>query len=216
MGSASSVPEADGGLAPRNELQHWAEMDARLRAEADALLVERGLRDLLSTCGDVHVTGSYVLQLMAWRDLDLYLVAQEMGVDAFFALGKRIARLLQPQRMHFRDERIAQTPGLPRDGLYWGIYLGDVRAGAWKIDLWAIDGAEHARLQTHVEDIAARVTPEARTQILRIKAACWGRAGYRVRYNSQQIYQAVLDHGVSDLGAFEAYLRRTLGCGLDG
>jgi hypothetical protein len=37
--------------------------------------------------------------------------------------------------MHFRDESTAGTPGLPC-GFYWGIYLGDERSGAWKIDIW--------------------------------------------------------------------------------
>ena len=206
----------NGAAVAGSEDRRWAARDAALRSEADALLDQRGLRDLLASYGTLRPTGSYALQLMAWRDLDLYLVAPGLDVEAFFALGGRIARLLQPQRMHFRDERVAQTPGLPRDGLYWGIYTGDLQADGWKIDLWAIDSPEHARLQAHADGIAARLTPEARTRILRVKAGCWMRPGYRRRYSSQDIYRAVLDHGIGDLDAFEAYLQATMGCGLDG
>ena len=47
--------------------------DAALRAEADNLLIETGLMDLLRHRGSVHVSGSYALRLMTWRDLDIYL-----------------------------------------------------------------------------------------------------------------------------------------------
>jgi len=43
---------------------------------------------------------------------------------------------MKPHRMHLRDECAVGTPGLPR-GFYWGVYLGDERSGAWKIDILA-------------------------------------------------------------------------------
>ena len=113
--------------------------DEALCAEADRILWKRGLHRLLAQYGEVHPVGSYALHLMVWRDLDLYLLAPDITVDTFFGLGRQIAKLLDAPRMHYRDERSGHTPGLPRDGLYWGIYLDDERAGAWKIDLWALD-----------------------------------------------------------------------------
>jgi hypothetical protein len=190
-------------------------LDEALRAEADQILWERGLHRLLAHYGDVYPAGSCPLRLMVWRDLDLYLVAPGIPVAAFFRLGRRIAELLEPARMHYRDERVARTPGLPRDGLYWGIYLGDERAGAWKIDLWAVDEEEHDRLQAYQDAIEERLDVETRYRILRIKSAVWTQPGYRQRYSSQDIYQAVLDYGVADEDAFDAYLREHKGCGLD-
>lgn len=191
-------------------------LDEALRGEADEILWERGLHRLLAQHGVVYPAGSYALQLMVWRDLDLYLVAPGITVDAFFRLGHRVSELLDAPKMHYRDERIGRTPGLPRDGLYWGIYLGDERAGAWKIDLWALDEEEHRRLQAYQDMIEARLDDETRRRILHIKSAVWMRPGYRVRYSSQDIYRAVLDHGVADVDAFDAYLRVHKGYGLDG
>jgi hypothetical protein len=191
-------------------------LDETLRAEADEILWERGLHCLLSGYGEVHPTGSYALQLMVWRDLDIYLVSPGITVGAFFRLGHQVASLLEAPRMHYRNERISATPGLPRDGLYWGIYLGDERAGAWKIDLWALDEEEHDRLHAHQDAIEERLDVETRYRILRIKSAAWTQPGYRQCYSSQDIYQAVLDHGVADENAFNAYLREHKGYGLDG
>jgi len=190
-------------------------LDETLRAEADEILWERGLHRLLAGYGEVYPAGSYALRLMVWRDLDVYLVAPGITVDAFFRLGRRIAELLKAPRMHYRNERVGHTPDLPRYGLYWGVYLGDERADAWKIDLWAMDEEEHSRLQAHLGAIEARLSSEARRRILRIKSAVWMLPSYRLRYSSQDIYQAVLDHGVADVDAFDAYLSKRKGYRLD-
>jgi hypothetical protein len=69
-----------------------------IRAQADELLAA-GLRDTLAAYGDVHVVGSYMLRLMAWRDLDIHLVREPIDKGQFFALGGRIAGLLSPRRI---------------------------------------------------------------------------------------------------------------------
>lgn len=114
------------GAAPLNATS--SSDSAEIRTEADRLL-RAGLLALLRTYRDVHVVGSYQLHLMTWRDLDIHLVHDHADVRAFFSLGGEIAALLHPHRMHFRDESLAVAPGLP-PGFYWGLYLGDERAGA--------------------------------------------------------------------------------------
>lgn len=44
-----------------------------LKQEADKLLVGKGLMRILEAYGRPYVTGSYDLDTMTWRDLDLYL-----------------------------------------------------------------------------------------------------------------------------------------------
>src|SRR5262245_35172030 len=109
--------------------------DEQLHIEADDILDKKGLRKILNQYGVVHITGSYSLGLMTWRDLDIYLEAEDLIEQDFFELGWDIVSLLQPVKMSFRNERIAKTKGLPV-GLYWGVYLGDEKKGAWKIDIW--------------------------------------------------------------------------------
>src|SRR5207253_4726911 len=141
------------------------ERDAALRAEADRLLSGTGLKDLLSRAGVVHVGGSYALRLMTWRDLDVYLEAPGITVPQFFALGSRVAELLDPWKMFFTNNRGRLDAKYP-PALYWGIRLGDIRKGAWKIDLWAMDSAAcHSALE-NCDRVAARLTPESRQMIL--------------------------------------------------
>jgi hypothetical protein len=180
------------------------EVDRALRAEADQLL-GGGLYDTLASYGTVHVVGSYALELMVWRDLDIHLVPEELDREAFFELGGRIAEILTPHRMQFRDERDVRTDGLPA-GFYWGVYLGDERAGAWKLDLWATDERGLNRVQTYCHSIRQRLSPQARDRILKIKGECWQQPGYRKRFGSADVYEAVLEHGVEDVAGFQHFL----------
>ena len=182
------------------------QLEAALRAQADDLLVRTGLKDLLSRSGTVHVSGSYALRLMTWRDLDIYLEAPRMTVSEFFALGSRITALLDPWKMFFTNNR-GRLDGNYPPALYWGIRLGDIRKGAWKIDLWAMDSAACRIALENCDQVAARLTPESRLVILALKAQLWHHPAYRDTITSKTIYDAVLDGGVTDLDTFWAFVR---------
>jgi hypothetical protein len=174
--------------------------DYEIRAEADRLL-DSGVRAILADYGDVHIVGSYALQLMTWRDLDIHLVDDDPRVEVFFDLGGRLAALLHPHRMHFRDESTTRTPDLPC-GLYWGVYLGDERRGAWKIDIWQTDAQGFESVRRFCDGIAGRLDPSSRQAILSIKSACWAHPEYRRGFTSADVYDAVLDRGVRDVAGF--------------
>jgi hypothetical protein len=191
----------------RSAMDHPTNED--LRAEADRLL-NGGLAKLLSRHGDVRVVGSYMLDLMTWRDLDIHVAADGLDLTKFFGLGGELAALLSPHRAHFRDERTRGTAGLPR-GLYWGLYLGDERDGAWKIDIWMTDRAGLERSLEFAEGIASRLGPAERSAILRIKRACWRHSEYRRGFTSADVYAAVLERGVCDVPEFWQDLKEQRG-----
>jgi hypothetical protein len=178
-----------------------------LRAEADRLLAI-GLSEILTDYGELNVVGSYALRLMVWRDLDIHLVRAGQDRKSFFELGARIADLLRPHRMHYRDQTIILTEGLPT-GLYWGVYLGDEREGTWKIDIWQTNSDEFRRVREYGERVRSRLTDASRRAILEIKTACWKHPQYRRRFSSSDIYDAVLDHGISNVEEFWGFLRNS-------
>jgi len=184
-------------------------LNEQIRREADDILDARGLRKILSDYGVVHPTGSYSLGLMTWRDLDIYLETDDLNETRFFDLGNQINSVLKAVKMSFRNERIAKTKGLPV-GLYWGIYLGDERKGAWKIDVWALGKEECKARLKFCNDLAAKISADARIKILEIKSHCWTDPHYRKFYTSNDIYTAVLDNQAHDLGSFKIYLQNKL------
>ena len=184
-------------------------LNEQLHAEADHILDKKGLRKILDRYGTVHVTGSYSLGLMTWRDLDIYVQNENLKEQEFFELGKEIVSLLNPVKMSFRNEKITKTKGLPV-GLYWGIYLGDEKRGAWKIDIWGLIGKECEERLEFCNHIAERITPDTKIKILEIKSRCWMDPLYRKFYTSNDIYRAVLEKHVQDLEGFKVYLQDKL------
>jgi hypothetical protein len=176
-----------------------------IKKEADDILFERGLLNILHSFGEPHVSGSYTLGLMTWRDLDIYLEADDFSTADFFLLGSKICSLLSPVKMSYRNELIAKTNGLPA-GLYWGIYLGNERAGAWKIDIWAVSTPECQQRIKYCTEIEQKLTPETIAIILEIKSLCWQDPAYRRSYSSATIYDAVLEKNITGIEAFRTYL----------
>ena len=177
------------------------QQDLSLRAEADKLLARGGLRSILAEYGEVHVGGSYALGLMTWRDLDLHLRAPGLPVERFLDLGRRIGSVLSPWKMRFTNHREFPTTEVV-SGLYWGIHLGDVGAGAWKIDLWAFEADVWQQQVDRTRALGLSIQPEERIAILRLKSDLWRHPAYRKTISSQDVYDSVLAGGARDLAGF--------------
>ena len=108
--------------------------------------------------------------------------------------------------MHFRNELITKTQGLPL-GLYWGIYLGNERAGNWKIDIWCVKAEECKRLIRYCSTLNDKITPESSVHIMNIKSQCWTDPLYRKSYTSTDIYTAVLEKNIQTSEAFKDYIK---------
>lgn len=67
-----------------------------IREEADQLLYACGLLDVLGRYGEPVVTGSCAMDMMAWRDLDLYIVGNDTVSAQWFALQQAVCDALQP------------------------------------------------------------------------------------------------------------------------
>lgn len=183
------------------------QVDARLRAEASDILDRCGLRALIKEYAPVHVMGSHHLKLMVWRDLDLAMDAPDITIAQFFELGTRITELVNPWKMFFTDNRAHDSGRYPK-GLYWGIRLGDLNSGAWKIDLWAFNSADCAARIQQRDALMNRLTPANRVPILAIKSDIWNNPQYRDTVTSQDVYDAVLDHDIQTTDEFLKYIEK--------
>ena len=187
------------------KLSSLFEQNKLIKGEADVLLHEKNIMQLLNKYGIPTISGSYALDLMTWRDLDIYLETDTMNEEKFFRMGGELCNLFSPLRMQFRNEKLAQTGGLP-NGFYWGIYIGNERMGGWKIDVWAVDDDECERLLAYCETIKKQLNETSTCAILSIKSQCWNDPEYRRIYTSSDIYDAVLKNGVKDVDDFWNYL----------
>jgi hypothetical protein len=180
---------------------------AALKAEADVLLNEHDLLKILQKYGQPFITGSYALELMARRDLDINLETNDISVEKFFQMGGEIAAALKPHRMDFINEFVERHPRLPR-GLYFGVFtkiLG--KAKEWCIDIWAIDSEQSKRYKKAINDIRAGIDEKKRMLILAIKNEALEQPTYQHNFFSIDIYQAVITGTVKTPSDFFTWVR---------
>jgi hypothetical protein len=175
----------------------------QLRAEADLLVQQCRLPELLAAYSNWFIGGSYKYGLMCWRDLDVYVLDPHHELRSCFEVGYEIT-----VRLSAKKSRFTNNVGSSPNGLYWGIKLGDERKGAWKIDLWFVDDESFDEHLSYCARISERLTADKRSAILEIKEAYWRRPEYRDTITSDLIYRAVLDHDVRTVLDFEAFLEK--------
>lgn len=174
-----------------------------LRAEALALL-DGGVAGVIQdTVGPFEIAGSVALDLMVWRDIDLYtrLDADDAPrlLAALPALAEVLSRLGQPvARASFRDEHLEPDPAFPESP---GLYLGLTTEPGWKLDLWGWDGPRHATQQQRHAELAAALERVDRDLVLRVKDAVHGRQDYR----STDVYEFALADAGDSLEDFERF-----------
>jgi len=176
--------------------------NVELKKEADLLILQCGLADLLAAYSGWFIGGSYSYDLMCWRDLDLYVLDPAHDLKQCFTVSYELTRRLAAKKSFFTNN----VGGQP-SGLYWGIRMGDVRRGAWKLDVWFLDQQGYRQHARYSSEMREKLTAESRRIILTIKEAYWQRASYRDTITSDMIYRAVLDHGVSTVSDFERFLK---------
>jgi hypothetical protein len=172
-----------------------------LRVEAGLILGDRGLLALAEARGEVFIGGSFHSDLMVWRDLDVYIGMDTDNLTGFFELGRQVVETFNASKAFFTDARTSDPTGL-----YWGVRVGDLRAGAWKFDIWAVTPDELARRRLVADAFVAQLTPRTRSTILTLKNHYWNDSRYRSQISSADIYNAVLDHAVATTADFENFL----------
>lgn len=176
-----------------------------LQEEAQSVLKELNVIELLSAGGMVRQTGSTVLGLMVWRDIDLQVSSPRLSIERAFAIMHPV--LTHPYVKQVRY--LHQSDHFKLEGLderyFFMVYYERPGQAEWKLDIsfWLDEGIRPEPLH---DAIARELTPETRLTILRIKEVWYQLPAYRVEVASTDIYDAVLHHGVQSLAEFDHYL----------
>lgn len=176
-----------------------------LRDEATELLQECGLLSLISSHGRTRVVGSYDLDLMTWRDIDISLrLPVERDVATFFSIGDAMANRFETIRASYSN-MLLRKDQVFESGLYWGIRLLH-RGQTWKVDLWGFSEKEYAEKMAAYEKLRQTVDSADRLAVLRIKDVVCRWEQYRHGVYSTYIYDAVAS-GVTTVEEFRGWLR---------
>ena len=194
-----TTPAADDVLAARQSV---------LRAEAAALLEELDRSGVFTGLGPLAVTGSYISELMCWRDLDvMLLVGADYRPQDVLQLISRVIELPRVIGFDYRDERADRSPtGQRRDERFHIPFLIDRGAGIWRLDLtlWLHD--LHQNITTWHESLRDSINDEQRAAVLRIKDVWFRLPSYPDQIGGFEIYTAVIEDGVRTPEEFGSWL----------
>lgn len=169
-----------------------------LREEAESIIRELALLDMLRRFGQARLVGSVGLNLIVKRDIDLHLLTD----DDLFTVADRLYRELLAREDIVKVMICDYRP----NGLKIGVdaYLGPT--GPWDIELFITNALDYTGF-AFVDRLNRELTPEHRQAIMQIKEHFY-RRGQLFGGLSKAIYLAVLDGGVRTVEEFERYHER--------
>jgi hypothetical protein len=183
---------------------------AALRKEALDLITESGMATLLERqFRRPRIVGSVALDLMTWRDIDIYVPLEQAERERFFEVLPPIVAGLGakghvPYRISYNDEW-ARPRGDYGQGYYFGFRVAAAGGAEWKVDLWAWDPAGYEQKLRDFAVLDERLRRADRGLVLRLKSEAQGLPGFRDRITSHDIYHFVLDEAGTTLGQLQAY-----------
>jgi len=179
-----------------------------LQVEAERLVEQLALTEMLQRAGRVERLGSSVSGLMVWRDLDFGVSCGRLSPERAWETIMPLAVHPRTTRLEYRNEigRLA-PPELRGCGRYYFVVRHETDANEeWKVDvsLWSPESPPGL----HAVELRRRLTPETRLAILWIKDAWHRLPSYPDLVSGMDIYDAVLQHGVRTPEQFASYLRQ--------
>ncbi|MGE5652859.1 MAG: hypothetical protein ACM3ZQ_01140 [Bacillota bacterium] len=180
-------------------------MNDTLRLEADQLLYGHGLLHLLEEYGVPTITGSRYLDLMVWRDLDLYVTIDQFSRLRLYELLDAICSTFQPKWIEAKEEKDF-PPGCDRS-FFLGFETEVLGTGLWNVDIWFMDAEYIAERQAYLDRIRL-ASEETRAVIHRLKQGLCQSPEYGQSFFSVDVYNSVLDDGVATIEEFHQWLRK--------
>ena len=188
--------------------QELAARQSALHSAAGELLDELDRSGIFAERGPLRVTGSYISELMCWRDLDLgLLVGADYSPQDVVGLLSRIVDLPGVVGFDYRDERGDRSPtGFRKEERYHVPFLLARGDGQWRADLtlWLHD--PHENVTAWHRALRDSITDEQRAAVLRIKDVWHRLSSYPDEVGGFEIYTAVLEDKVRTAEQFRGWL----------
>lgn len=185
------------------------EQQGRLQAEANDVVAGLALDELLRRLGHPVRVGSSAMGLMVRRDIDITVICDALDnptTEAFMTIAAELMRRTNTVlAVTFRNDAGSwnREPDRYPDGLYLCVTTG-TSDRLWTIDIWAIDDPSRQPDLAHLQTLLPRLTDTQRLTILTIKQELLDRPGDRPP--SALVYEAVVDHSVTDIDGFDKWL----------
>ena len=192
------------------EVERLLALDKALRVEADRMLAESGIGEILDDAGYAPV-GSYAMHTMTWRDLDFERPEETPDWERHWEVGRKLAMTGWCVRLVCTDNH--RSTFAPRS-LFWGLRVCDRATpgpvdvfsdALWKLDVHSQHPDDHDRNTRQHKRWRDSMTEGRRAIILTMKEQVRRSPEYQREALSVHIYEAVLEEGIRDIEGFRVW-----------
>ncbi len=170
------------------------------KREADRILYENGLLEKLAEIGLPHIIGSYRMDMMAWRDLDIDIENDAMSRDKLYELTAFILEKFRP--VWYEAKEVVNEDGKT---VWFHGFETLVTGELWNVDLWFFDKETIEKAEAYCDKIQRNTDPAMKETIKQIKRDLIARGLYSFeQYKSMDVYDAVLEKHVGSTEEFLA------------
>jgi hypothetical protein len=173
--------------------------DKTIKENANKILYEYGLINELNKYGKCHVIGSYKMDLMVWNDLDVDIENKNINMNSIYNIAKFVFDKFLP--IWFEGKETI----MENKRCYFLGFETNILGETWNIDLWFFDILEIEKCERYCNEITEKINKnkELQNYIIEIKKELIQRGMYSSCYNSVDVYDAVLNHGIKNIEELE-------------
>ena len=162
-----------------NLIQH----SLALKQDADKIIQDTKINEIFSSIGKVVFVGSYILNLLYRRDIDLFVLTDNCSKENADNVTKKLNDSSKFQTIDFANWNT---------GYYWKLeYI--YQNNKWKFDVWYTSEKNIITIEKTKKILnMLQQNPEARKQILKMKQNLYNGGTYKDNMNGFKIYEQVL------------------------
>lgn len=180
-----------------------------IQLQARSFIQKKNFESFLQNYGTVFYTGSYALNLMTWRDIDLQIKIDNSSkpietikllLHSFLADQDTI----NAKYINFTNYKKSYMP----EGYYLGLKMWDKYINEnWKIDIWILAEHDFQKNRDFIDLIKQNLTDDKKRQILDIKFKLKGDNDNPPSLSSYYVYQAILIEKIEKEKDIMSFLR---------
>ena len=161
-----------------------------LHDDATSIISDIKFTELFQKLGKVVFVGSYFLNLLYRRDIDVFVIDSNCNADKAHELTKHLIDLNIFQTVAFADWTLIE-PANHLKGFYWKL-IYYYQGNPWKFDIW-YTSQEVTSIPKSLQIKSILIQhPEARLKILTLKQKYYNGNTYVEGMNGFKIYETVL------------------------
>lgn len=184
------------------------EESKKVKVQADKILNESRILDVLKTYGEVKIGGSYTLDVMLRPDIDVFVVASHHDWDKILNIQTEIMKTKYFGELDFANWIDFTDPTVTLLKGYYFQPRVQTDNELWKLDVWFLtpEYDKSAETTEHFKKILDVSDESKRISILEIKEAMRQGRKYIDGVNGKLIYKAVLEHDIKTVDEFKIFL----------